>query len=91
MKIKITSTEVETKSGKSKRTGNEYTMHTQAATAENARFRVPVRLTLGDDAKPFPIGDYEVDFDASVSISNYGDFGFNRQLTLVPFKAARAG
>lgn len=87
MKITITSTDVETKSGKSKRTGNDYTMHTQGGTAENARFRMPCRLTLGDDGKPHPKGVYEIDFEASVKLSPYGDFGFERQLVLVPAKA----
>lgn len=90
MRIKITSTEVETKSGTAKKSGKPYTIHQQRATAENARFRVPVRLTLADDGQPHPVGEYEVDFEASVSINQYGDFGYERQIVLVPVKAARA-
>lgn len=88
MRIKITNTDVQTKSGIAKKSGKPYTIHQQAATAENSRFRVPVRLTLGDDGAPHPIGEYEVDFDASVSINQYGDFGYERQMVLTPVKAA---
>lgn len=88
MRITITSTAVETKSGTSKKTGKPYTVHEQRATAENSRFRMPVRLTLGDDGKPYPEGQYDVDLDASVKIGQYGDFGWERQLVLVPVAAS---
>lgn len=90
MRVNVTSEEVETKSGTSKKTGKPYTVHEQKATAENSRFRMPVRLTLGDDGKPYPIGAYDVDFEASVKIGQYGDFGWERQLVLVPVKSAKA-
>lgn len=90
MKIRISDTSVETKSGESKKTGKPYTMHTQNATAENSRFRMPVRLNLGDDGKPLPAGEYELDLEEAVTINNYGDFGFLRVLPLKLIKPAQA-
>lgn len=88
MKIKVTSDAVETRSGESKKSGKPYTMHTQHATAENEHFRQPIRLTLGDDGKPYPIGDYECDLEAAVQINQYGDIGFKRVLPLKALKPA---
>lgn len=93
MRIKITSTDVETKSGIAAKSKKPYTIHQQKATAENARFRMPVRLTLGEDENgnpvPHAVGEYEIDFESSVSINQYGDFGYERQIVLVPLTAAK--
>lgn len=88
MKITIKSTEVHTKEGTSKRTGKDYTMHTQRGMAETEDYRQTVELTLGDDAKPHPVGEYSVDWDRSVQVGQYGEFRFARVLHLVPLRAA---
>lgn len=93
MRITISSVEVETKSGIAAKSKKPYTIHQQKASAENARFRMPVRLTLPEDENgdpvPHPVGVYEVDFEASVSINQYGDFGWERQLVLTRVEASR--
>lgn len=88
MKITITNTDVDTRKGDSKKTGKPYVMHTQGATAENNRFRMPIRLTLGDDGKAYPAGEYELDLEAAVQINQYGDVGFLRVLPLKLVKLA---
>jgi hypothetical protein len=88
MKITIKNADVFTKEGISKKTNKPYTMHTQKATAETDEFRNTVELTLGDDAKPYPVGEYTIDFDRSVQVDQYGNFRFARQLVLVPLRAA---
>lgn len=90
MKITIKSTDVHRKDGTSKRTGNPYTLFTQQAEAETPAFRQQLELTLGDDGKAYPVGVYDLDWDASVRVSQYGDLQFNRQLVLVPRTAAKA-
>lgn len=90
MKLTIKSTEVHKKEGTSKKTGKPYTMYTQLGQAECEDFRTTCELTLGDDAKPHPVGEYTIDFDRSVIVGQYGDFRFKRELVLVPAKPALA-
>lgn len=88
MKITIKSTNIETKEGTSSKTGKPYTLYLQTAEAETVEFRAKLELTLGDDAKAYPVGEYSVDWDRSVVVDQYGSFRFARQLVLIPARAA---
>lgn len=90
MKITVRTEHVETRSGTSGKTGKPWTMHTQEVTAETDEFRGTMKLTLADDGKPVPLGEYDVDWDKSVRIGQFGDPVFKRQLVLVSRRAAKA-
>jgi len=80
MKITITDSRVNEKRWqKGERSG---VIRTQEATAENARFRQVVRLDLGNEPAYEP-GVYELDFEANVSVGQFGDFVLARRPTLV--------
>ena len=80
MRITITSTHVEEKKWtKGERSG---VIRTQEATAENQFFRQRCRLDLGKE-EPYPIGSYELDFEASVRVGDFGDISLARKPKLV--------
>lgn len=49
----------------------------------NGEFR-QVRISLHRDAKPFPVGEYQIG-DDSFRVGNFGDLQLSRQLVLLPF------
>lgn len=83
MQIEIVGT-VETKTGNSKATGKPYSIRQQQAFAHVAGEKYPLKtmITPPDDVKDgYPIGKYEVDFDKSVRVDQYGlEFGFSMHL-----------
>jgi hypothetical protein len=82
MRITIQSEEVQVKEGTSKRTGKPYSIKTQKATAETSEFRMPCRLTLGDDQAAYAPGVYEVDATKALKVNGFGDFELVRVLPL---------
>ena len=76
MKVTITSTLVNEKQwAKGDRSG---VIRTQEATAENEFFRQRVRLDLGKE--PFyEVGEYVLDLEANVSVSDFGDLKLARK------------
>jgi len=89
MKITVTSTHVEEKKWeKGDRSG---VIRTQEAMAENAYFRNRVRLDLGKEPA-YPVGEYELDLEASVSVGDFGDFKLARKpkLTRIESKPVKA-
>lgn len=83
IRVTISDTEVTTKNGTSKRTGNAYSMREQFGSIETPRYRVPVRLTLGDQQAPHAPGVYEIDFAKSIEVDRFGGLAFARTLSLV--------
>ncbi len=80
MKITITSTHVDEKQWSKE--GRSGTIRTQEATAENAHFRQRIRLDLGKE--PFyELGEYELDLEANVSVSDFGDLKLARKPKLI--------
>lgn len=86
-KVIIESEVVRTRQGKSQRTGRDYSIRTQQALFDGSRLRGPLELTLGDDQAPYPVGTYELDFEASVVLDRYGSLEFGRLLTLKEVKS----
>lgn len=82
MRITFKTAEVEVKEGTSKRTGKPYRIKTQNGTAENADFRMPCRVNLGDDQAAYEPGVYEVDAARAIKVNGYGDFELVRNLPL---------
>ncbi len=81
MKITITSVFVQEKKWeKGERSG---LIRTQDATAECPSFRQRVRLNLGKN-DPFPLGEYTVDLEDAISVSDFGDLVLSRRLPLIP-------
>lgn len=81
---------LQTKSGTSKRTGNDYNMRWQTAYAFlGGRFPEKFDLMLGDDQQPYPPGVYYRDEVASSRIEDHRlDSAF--RVTLVPVEAVEA-
>lgn len=84
MRLTFSSTHVDTKGGNSAKTGKPWTRREQEAIAETERFRMPVRITLGDQQAPYAPGVYTLDFDASVTVGQWGDLQFARVLSIKP-------
>lgn len=82
-RVIVFDTAVTTKGGTSARTGKPWTIREQIASLDGPRFRVPVRLTLGDQQAAYEPGVYEIDFDKSIAVGRYDDIGFERSLQLV--------
>lgn len=59
IRIQVKDTAVSERRGNAKRTNKPYVMRTQSAWVDLGKaFPVEVRVTLGDDQAPFPVGDY---------------------------------
>lgn len=82
MRITFSDTNVSVKSGKSKKTGNDYSIREQEGSGENSRFRQPVRVTLGDNQPAYEPGVYELDFEKALQVDRYGGISLARQLPL---------
>lgn len=76
MKITITSTHVDEKQWA--KDGRSGVIRTQEATAENTFFRQRVRLDLGKEPA-YEVGEYELDLEANVSVSDFGDLKLARK------------
>ena len=79
--VEIFDTNVETKTGKSQRTGNDYTLHQQEGYVHNGH-RFPERFTLTPplvDGKPvaYPVGKYVI-CPSSFKVSEYGELELSR-------------
>lgn len=87
MKVTITSTYVDEKKWqKGDRSG---VIRTQEAVAECPKFRQRIRLDLGKN-DPYPVGEYTVDLEDAVIVSEFGDLKLARRLPLVPVASVKA-
>lgn len=77
--------EVRTQSGKSPRTGRDYSINKQEGWLHNGRDPYPTKImiALQQNATPYAPGDYEINLSESVIVDRYGELAFGR-LTLVP-------
>lgn len=86
MKVTITSTYVDEKKWqKGDRSG---VIRTQEAVAECPKFRQRIRLDLGKN-DPYPVGEYTVDLEDAVIVSEFGDLKLARRLPLVPVASVK--
>lgn len=72
MKIIVESEIVSTRSGVSQRTNKPYTMREQKALLKGDRLAGEISLQLADDQSPYPVGEYDIDFERSVGLSRFG-------------------
>ena len=88
MKVMIKSTHVDEKPWtKGDRSG---VIRTQEAVVDCERFRQTIRLDLGKDRPPYPVGEYVLDLEANCIVTNFGDLQLARKLTLQPVRAKAA-
>lgn len=81
MKVTIKNTFVEEKQWqKGDRSG---VIRTQEAVVDCERFRQTIRLDLGKSEPAYPIGEYALNLDDNVVVSNFGDLQLARRLKLV--------
>lgn len=96
IRIQITATEVQTRSGTARATGNPYTIRTQEAYAytvdpANGKprpFPERISLQLEDNQQPYNVGDYTLS-PACVYVGDYGRLNLGRPV-LVALKAQAA-
>lgn len=79
--VEIFDTAVETKKGKSQRTGNDYVLHQQEAYVHNGH-RFPERFVIApqlveDKPVPYPVGKYVI-CPSSFKVSEYGELELSR-------------
>lgn len=84
MRISIDNTETHTKSGTGKN-GKPYSITTQTGYADmGKRYPSEVRIRLEDGDKPFPPGEYTIDFEKSVFVGAFDRLALSEELVLVP-------
>lgn len=87
--IRIEDTTVSTRSGVSQRTQKPYSMREQKGYLLGlGKYPVEINITLPDDVDAYPVGDYIIETPLTVGRFNRPEL--NRNLGLVPQKAARA-
>lgn len=91
LKIEVKSTEVETRTGTSPRTGKPYTIRSQVAYAftlerngQPRSYPERISLNLEDNDQPYPVGVYYLD-DRSVYVGDFGRLMLGRPI-LTPVK-----
>lgn len=88
MRISIDSTEVNTKSGTGKN-GKPYSIATQTAFVDTGkRYPAECRIRLADENKPWPVGEYTIDFEKSVFVGAYDRLTLSEEVVLVPMGEA---
>lgn len=87
IKVEIETTKTKTRSGVSKRTGNDYSITEQAALMFKEGERHPDKISINLDSgqPPYQVGVYLLD-DSSYGVSNFG--GIEVRPVLVPFVAS---
>jgi len=85
-RIEILSSEVQTKSGTSTKTGKKYEIREQAAALHDTRNKYPqaCRWQLGRDQAPYPVGVYEI--DSPYEVGSFERLQASRGVMLVPSK-----
>lgn len=80
MRIEIQNAEAETRQVVSRRTGNPVTFREQQGYVhlEGKAYPVEFNIPLGDNQKPYPVGDYELD-EKSFSVSRFGNLEVNNR------------
>lgn len=84
MRIEVKSEELKLVSGKSQRSGKEYSFHTQQAYAHitGKPYPVEMKLTIDKGCSAFPIGNYTLRED-SFYIDKYGNLTLSPKLASV--------
>ncbi len=86
MKVIIENPEVQTRSGKSAN-GRDWTMTTQHARLVGELLAGPLELTLAANQPPYQVGEYELNLEKSIALSQFGQIQIMRQLDLKLVKA----
>lgn len=85
--IEVTNTEVQDRSGVSKRTNQPYTIREQTAfvTLPNGEYR-QIKLSLGDSAQPYAPGNYRLSYVDMAYVDRFSSLSFGRPV-LIPLNA----
>ncbi|HEY4557761.1 MAG TPA: single-stranded DNA-binding protein [Enteractinococcus sp.] len=89
-KVTILSADVEERGGTFKDdSGNDraYSTRKQKAKLEVGGFAYPLDVRLEDGQKPWPVGEYTMDWDSMVSV-NKGSINLSKYARLIPLAAA---
>lgn len=86
MKVIIESPETQTRSGKSAN-GRDWSMITQSARLVGEYIAGPLELTLGNNQPPYPAGEYDLNLEKSIALTQYGQIQISRNLNLKLVKA----
>lgn len=92
MKIEIASSEVKQRDGQNAK--GPWSIREQSGFADlGKRYPTEIRLRLDKDAQAYPVGDYEVDFTASVYVDAYGNLRLGplvlARMAAIPLSAAK--
>jgi Helix-destabilising protein len=63
---------VDQRSGVSSRTGQPYSIRSQPARLKSDLIAGPISITLGDNQPAYPVGDYLLDIERSLTINRFG-------------------
>jgi hypothetical protein len=86
MKIVVENTAIRSRSGISSKTGKPWEMHEQTALLRGERVMGEIRLDVEAPDKPYPVGEYEIDFERSIGIGAYGSITFRPVLKAIESK-----
>ncbi|MDH5434099.1 MAG: G5P family DNA-binding protein [Gammaproteobacteria bacterium] len=88
MKITIypENVQVNSHSGTSKKSGNQYTINTQVAFFDSGttKFPIEIKLNLDEGQKPYPAGDYSI-CPTSFIVDTYKNLNLSR-IKILPIK-----
>lgn len=84
MRVMIDDTTVKTKSGTSAK-GKAYSIHQQTAYFDfGKRYPTEGKVRLAEADKPWPPGEYTVDYDKSIFVNIFGSPQLSDELVLIP-------
>lgn len=84
MRVSVDSTDVKVKSGTSAK-GKPYTIATQVVYIDTGkRYPAEGKTRLADPEKPWPVGEYTIDFDESSFVGQFGSLQLSEELVLIP-------
>lgn len=80
MKLKITSTKTETRSGA--KNGRAWSMTNQYGFVSVNEETRRIQILIPEDSSPFAVGEYEIDFDKSCYVNSYGSLTLSSELKI---------
>lgn len=75
-KVIIESSELNVRAGVSQRTGKPYELREQEALLRAERLAGPIRITLASNQPPYEPGEYEIDWERSLSFGRFNALEF---------------